>query len=607
MFRDADKEKRRGEVQNRLTERWHGAAAAGLAATLTLAACSQTTTPPATSGTPAASATTVARRGAGDDLKIRYWQAPTILNSHLATGTKDNDAARLVTEPLASYGPDAKPLANGLAAEIPTVANGGVSADLTTVTWKLRQGVKWSDGSAFTADDVAFTFSLMSDPKTAVSTSDSTEGVKSVVAKDANTVVVTYAAPNPNIYQWGVGTCCYILQKKQFEAYQGEKLKDAPGNLKPIGTGPYVVDTFKSGDVVTYKMNDQFRDPNKPYFKTVTFKGGGDAPSAARAVFQTGDIDYGWNLQVEAGILKPMADRSTKGKLLTVYGSSVERLMLNFADPNPSLGDKRGEPDTKHPFFNGPDGKTVRTALAMATDRKSVAEQFYGGERVAGKPGCNIVTGLPEYESRNTASFCERFDVSGAAKMLDDAGWKPGTDNVRAKDGIRLKIVYQTTINTVRQKTQDLMKKNWEAAGFEVEIKSVPADVFFTNTSPDGATHFWADVQMLADNSTPDFTNYLSDWTSKQAASKTNGWNTRNYSRYQNPQFDAIVDSLRKETEPAKRAGLFIQANDILILDVATIPLVSRPQVISGIANTLKNVVPTGWDSEMYSVADWRR
>ena len=572
---------------------------------MTLAASGQTT-PPAASGTPAASATVAAKRGAGDDLKILYWQAPTILNSHLATGTKDSDAARLVTEPLASYGPDAKPLANGLAAEIPTVANGGVSADLTTVTWKLKQGVKWSDGTPFTADDVAFTFSLMADEKTAVSTSDAAEGVKSVTAKDANTVVVTYAAPNPNIYQWGVGTCCYILQKKQFEAYQGAKLKDAPGNLKPIGTGPYVVDTFKSGDVVTYKMNDQFRIADKPYFKTVTFKGGGDAPSAARAVFQTGDVDYAWNLQVEAGILKPMADSSSKGKLLTVYGSSVERILLNFADPSASLGDKRGEPDTKHPFFNGADGKTVRTALAMATDRKTVAQQIYG-DGLSGKPGCNIVTGVPDYESTATADFCAKFDTAAAGKLLDDAGWKLGSDNVRAKGGIKLSIVYQTTVNAVRQKTQDIMKKNWEAAGFKVELKSVPADVFFTNTSPDGANHFWADVEMFTNNSDPDFTNYLNGWTSKQATGKANNWNSANYNRYQNPQFDAVIDQLRTEKDPAKRAALFKQANDILILNVVIIPVVTRTQVTSGISNTLKGVVPTGWDSEMYAVQDFAK
>ena len=169
------------------------------------------------------------------------------------------------------------------------------------------------------------------------------------------------------------------------------KLKDAPGNVKPIGTGPYKVVDFKSGDVVTYAMNENYRDPNKPYFKTVTFKGGGDAPSSARAVFQTGDVDYAWNLQVEASVLKPMADTSTKGQMLLAYGSSSERLVINFANPNPSLGDQRSEPTTKHPYFNGADGKIVRQALAMATDRKTVATQIYGD---AGKPGCNIVTGV---------------------------------------------------------------------------------------------------------------------------------------------------------------------------------------------------------------------
>jgi peptide/nickel transport system substrate-binding protein len=329
--------------------------------------------------------------------------------------------------------------------------------------------------------------------------------------------------------------------------------------------------------------------------------------SAARAVFLSGDVDYAWNLQIAPDALKPLASASSKGKLLTTYGSSVERILLNFANPSPSLGDKRGEPDTKHPFFNGPDGKTVRTALALATDRRMVAEQLYGGEQFSGRPGCNIVTGIAKLESKSTATFCNMFDVVAAAKLLDDAGWKLGTDNVRAKDGIQLSVVFQTTINAVRQKTQDIMKQNWEKAGFKVELKSVPADVFFLTTSPDGANHFWADVEMFTDNSDPDFGNYLTGWTSKQVASKANGWTAPNFSRYQNPQYDAVVDRIRKEIDQTKRAELFIQANDILVGDVALIALVSRPQVTSGIARSLQSVVPSGWDSEMYAVADWHR
>ena len=585
--------------------RWRSALAVSFAAVLLASACATPGTPGTSpSGSAAGSGGGAAfKRGDGGELKILYWQAPTILNPHQATGTKDSDSSRLVVEPLASWGPDAKPVANGLAKEIPTVANGGVSSDFTTVTWKLKDGLKWSDGSPVTADDVVFTFTQIHDPATASTTEDNTEGVKSVTAKDASTVVLTYDEPNPNFYQWGVGTCCGILQKAQFANFTGAKMKDAPGNLKPIGTGPYMVTDFKPGDVVTYAANPNFRDPNKPYFKTVNFKGGGDAESSARALFQTGDVDYAWNLQVAANILQPMISSSTKGKMLSVYGSSVERILLNFADPN-AAGDARGEPTTKHPFFNGADGLTVRKALAMATDRQTVAKQLYG-DGLTGKPGCNIITGVPDFESTATTSFCSQFDPTAAAKMLDDAGWKLGSDNVRAKGGVKLKILYQTTVNAVRQATQAIMKTNWEKAGFSVELKQVPASTFFTNTSPDGANHFWADVEMFTNNSDPDPTSYLNGWTTKQIAQKSNNWQTGNYNRYSNPQFDGIIDQLRKETDSAKRATLIKQANDILILDVVIIPIVTRTQVTSAISNTIKGNVPTGWDSEMYNIQDW--
>src|SRR5213594_110297 len=138
-----------------------------MTAVLALAACTQQT--PA-GASPSAAASAAAKRGAGGDLKILYWQAPTILNAHQATGTKDADASRLVLEPLASWDKNGKALANALAAEIPTVENGGVAKDFTSVTWKLRTGVKWSDGTPFTADDVVASYTYQCDEKTAAST-----------------------------------------------------------------------------------------------------------------------------------------------------------------------------------------------------------------------------------------------------------------------------------------------------------------------------------------------------------------------------------------------------------------------------------------------------
>jgi peptide/nickel transport system substrate-binding protein len=156
-------------------------------------------------------------RGQGGELKILYWQAPTILNTHQATGTKDYDAARLIMEPLASWGVDGKPIANGLAKEIPTLENGGVSKDFTTVTWKLIDGLKWSDGTAVTADDVVFTSKYMADTATADPNSDFMEGVKSVVATNPTTVTVTWSEPTSGYYKFGTGGGNEIMQKAQFE------------------------------------------------------------------------------------------------------------------------------------------------------------------------------------------------------------------------------------------------------------------------------------------------------------------------------------------------------------------------------------------------------
>src|SRR5262249_17543695 len=521
--------------------------------------------PAATTAPAAAKPTEAAKpaaggRGAGALLKILYWQAPTILNSHLAQGTKDYDAARLVIEPLAAAGPDGKPDALP-AAEGPTFDNGGVSKDLKTVTWKLKPGIKWSDGSDFTADDVVFTYQYMADEKTAATDSEFTVGVQDVTAKDPTTVVVTWKDPNPNPYQLFVSGQGNIIQKKQFQEFMGEKAKDAPGNLKPIGTGPYKVTDFKPGDVVTYEINDNYRDKAKPFFKQVQFKGGGDATSAARAVFQTGDFDYGWNLQVESQVLNQLM-QGGKGDMITATSGNVERLLINFADPN-APGDERSEPTTKHPFFSD---LNVRKAFAMAVDRKSMAEQLYG---VAGKPTCNIVSAPEDVVSKNTDSMdvC-KYDIAAANKLLDDAGWAKSSDGIREKAGQKMSVIYQTTVNPLRQKEQDIVKKGWEQLGVQVELKSVDAGVFFSSDAgnPDTAGHFFTDVEMFTNGpEQPDTTNYLAGWLSTKIAQKSNDWRQSNYHRWSNPEYDALWNQLKTETDANKRKDLVIKMNDMLV------------------------------------------
>jgi peptide/nickel transport system substrate-binding protein len=591
------------------------------AAQATTAPAAQATTAPAAAPTaaakpttaPAAPAPTVAPtaaakpaaggRGQGGTLKILYWQAPTILNTHLAQGTKDYDAGRLVLEPLASSGPDGKPVPN-LAAEIPTLENGGISKDQKQITWKLKQGVMWSDGTPFTADDVVFTWQYVADPKTAASDTQIADGVTSVEAKDPNTVVVTFKDPNPYPYQIFVSGLGNILQKKQFQEFMGEKAKDAPGNLAPIGTGPYKVVDFKPGDVVTYTINENYRDPNKPFFKDVQIKGGGDATSAARAVFQTGEVDYAWNLQVEAQVLNQLS-QGGRATLMTALSPNVERLLINFADPSPDQGDNRSEPTTKHPFFSD---LNVRKAFAMAVDRKSMAEQLYGP---AGQATCNIITSPPDVVSKNTDSMdvCQ-YNTDQANQLLDQAGWTRGSDGIRQKNGVRMHVVYQTTVNPLRQKEQDIVKSGWEKIGAEVELKSVDAGVFFSSDAgnPDTSAHFYTDVEMFTNGaSSPDQTQYVALWTSDQIASKANQWHGNNYHRWSNADYDAIYNQLKTETDAAKRRDLIIKANDLLVSQVVVIPLVARTQPTDGISKQIQGDIPNPWDSVLWNIADWTK
>ena len=227
------------------------------------------------------------KRGGGGSLKLLWWQGPTLLNPHFAVGTKDQDAARLFYEPLAAWRADGQLVAI-LAAEVPTRENGGLSADGRTVTWKLKPGVKWHDGKPLTADDLVFNWEYAADPATAAVTTGSYKDVK-VEKVDELTVKVLYEKPTPFWADAFVGTRGMLIPKHLFAEYKGAKSRDAPANLKPVGTGPFKFVEFKPGDIVKGEINNDYHQPNKPHFDSVEMKGGGDAVSAARAVIQTGE------------------------------------------------------------------------------------------------------------------------------------------------------------------------------------------------------------------------------------------------------------------------------------------------------------------------------
>jgi len=536
------------------------------------------------------------KRGGGGTLKVLWWQGATLLQPHFATGTKDAEACRIFYEPLASWDNDGN-LVPTLAAEVPTRENGGLSADGRSVVWKLKKGVTWHDGTPFTADDCVFTWEYARDPATAAVTIGVFKDVK-VDKIDEHSIRVTFAKPTPFWAMAFVAADGMVIPKHLFAPYIGAKSREAPNNLRPVGTGPYKFVDFKPGDLVRGVINTSYHMPNRPYFDAIEMKGGGDAPSAARAVLQTGEFDYAWNLQVEDEILKRM-EAGGKGKVYIVPGGDIEFLQLNPTDPYSEVDGERASIKSRHFAFSDP---AVRQALALLADRKGIQDFVYGRTGIA---TANFLNNPPRVRSPNTRS---EFNIDKASRILDAAGWKKGGDGIREKDRKKLKLVYQTSINSTRQKEQAIIKQACQKAGIELELKSVTGSVFFSSDvgNPDTYGKFWADIQMYTTTMTqPDPGLFMEQHASWEVSNKANKWLGRNIGRWRNDEYDKLFRAAEVELDPVRRAALFIRMNDLVVGDGYVVPLVSRPRV-RGVAS--KMVVPlSGWDLDFSALHNWYR
>jgi peptide/nickel transport system substrate-binding protein len=536
------------------------------------------------------------KRGGGGSLKLLWWQGATLLNPHFATGTKDQEGSRIFYEPLAAWDPDGN-LVPILAAEIPTVANGGLAKDGMSVTWKLKRGVTWHDGAMFTADDCVFNWQYASNPDTAAVTIGSYNTV-TVEKIDPFTVRVNFKKPTPFWADAFVGTRGMLIPRHLFADFIGAKSRDAPTNLKPVGTGPYKFVDFKPGDMVRGEINRNYHIANRPYFDTLEMKGGGDAVSAARAVIQTGEFDYAWNMQVEDEVLRKL-EAGGRGRAEITPGGNIEFIQMNYADPWNEMEGERAHPKSRHPVLTDP---AVRRALAMLVDRKSVQDHIYGRTGIATG---NFLNNPSRYNSKNTKW---EFNIDKANGVLDAAGWKRGSDGIRTKDGKKLKFVFQTSINAPRQKTQAVIKQAAQRAGIDLELKSVTASVFFSSdvANPDTYTKFFCDIQMYTTTMTqPDPELFMNQYCSWEMSAKENKWQGRNIVRWASTDYDNAYKAAQGELDPVKRAALYIRMNDLVSNNNVVIPLVYRPRV-AAVSNRLYAPL-SGWDNDLWNLKDWYR
>ncbi len=517
-------------------------------------------------------------RGAAGELRILWWQAPTVLNPHL-----NGDAgAQFVLEPLLSYAPDSS-IVPVLVEQTPTVENGLLAEDFSEVTFVLKEGLLWSDGEPVTARDIQFTWQWITEPSNSSTSFNQWSTISDIEIVDDRTARVTFSAPAVNWYDPFTNDLIGALLPAHVFGDDPTNPNDA-FQTAPIGTGPYVLESFTPNDQGVYVINENYRDPNKPYFSKILVKGGGDAVAAGRAVLQTGDFDWAWNIQADPEVLADLENGSRFGYLFQTTGVTREALYLNFSDPDAEVDGQRSEKNTPHPILSD---KAVREGIALGVNREIIAERLYGDASLV--PSNNL-TGIEFYDSPNTTW---EYNPEKAAQVLDEAGWVMDGD-VRKKDGVELALEIMASVNPVRQKTQAILQQNLKEIGIRIDIPQVDSTVFFDSTAGNDQSLYkmYFDIGLWSSGpNTKIPVTWMSNWYAgpdgQNISQKENNWQGYNVQRWQNDEYDAAFEALREASTEEEAQQLLWKLNDLTVNEYAVIPLVLRP-FYTAISNRLE-------------------
>jgi peptide/nickel transport system substrate-binding protein len=235
-------------------------------------------------------------------------------------------------------------------------------------------------------------------------------------------------------------------------------------------------------------------------------------------------------------------------------------------------------------------------------DRVSIQDHLVGR---TGQITANFLNGPERFRSRNTTW---EFSVEKANDILEQAGYVRAADGVRAKSGRRLRLLFQAAANSTVQKIQAVVKQAAARAGIEMEVKAIPASVFFSAdvTNVDTNVRFHADLQTYTVFTGLDPQLFMAQFASWEIPTKENGWTGRNISRWRNAEFDNLWRKADVEMDPVKRAALFIKMNDLVIQSAVAIPVTWR-NVVHAAANNLVGIELNSWDSIFGRIAYWHR
>jgi len=433
-----------------------------------------------------------------------------------------------------------------IAQEIPSIENGGISADGKVITFKLRDDVKWSDGVPLTADDYVFTWQMvMSDKNTVTSRDPFDSVVDKVEATDPHTLVVTFKEPYApwmttifSRVNSSVALPKHILEP----VFQKDgTLDNAEWNRAPtVGVGPFLFKEWETGSHLTFQANPDFW-MGKPKADQIFFRIVPD-DAAQLAAIKAGDVDVGVFISPSD---VPELEKLGTVDIAKVQSGYKESWYFNMSADEATKG---------HPALQD---ANVRRAIVMAVDRDKIDQELLYGLT---KPALTFWDGMAQADP-NIEPI--KYDPEGAKKLLDDAGWKVGADGIREKDGEKLKLRYLTTTREVRKNTQAIVQQAWKAVGIDADLVTHPSDVFFNSFGDKGPVATgqydvaqWSNSPKFPD---PDTVDWLCSEIPSEANPPGNNWEF-----ICDKDLDALFQQQARTVDAKARTELFfqIQKND---------------------------------------------
>jgi len=503
------------------------------------------------------------------EIVVGLSQEPTVFNPLMAHMETDDGVHFSMFDPLVRMDPEGIIQPN-LAIEVPSLENGGISEDGLNWRIRLRDDVRWHDGEPFTGEDVKFTLELITNPKfrawrtaghslvreiTVVSPTEITWRMEKAFAPYLSFLTETFMVPK------------HLLENEADP-------NAAAFNQVPVGTGAFKWGKRVPGDHLELVANPDYFGEG-PYIKRLVFKYIPDI-TVLYTQFKSGDIDLVGQVYISPDNYEEA--RKLRGKVVEpVLASSVEAIHLNLELPQ----------------FKD---MAIRQALYAAIDRKAIIEALYHGvpsvtETFMPQQSYYYNPDLPKQE----------FNLVRARQILDKAGWVPGDDGIRVKDGVRLSFANSTTSGShLREMTQQYLQQTFREIGAEMTIANLPSAVMWGDfwmhskfeTAIAGSTYL-----IGAD---PDVTNRF-----HSRSITAQGGSGSNNAQYASAEVDALLEKGSRIFDPEERRAIYYRVQEIIRRDLPILPLFQNTNVFGRSATIKGFEANSNTRTESWHAASW--